>query len=116
MYVDLGNTFKTPPSLDVEAIGNSLRNLINTRKGTVPGKPEYGSNIGDLLFEPFSVLNKMDIITELEMAIRTWEPRIEIINIDVTENVDYNSLDLFIYYRIVFTGDEYDLNIRLKNS
>ena len=46
LYTDL----KTPsyPSYDVEAINNSIRNILTTSKGSLEGMPEFGSRLNEL--------------------------------------------------------------------
>ena len=43
LYTDL----KTPsyPSYDIEAINNSIRNILTTSKGSLEGMPEFGSRL-----------------------------------------------------------------------
>lgn len=86
---------------DVEAINNSLRNIILTQKGTVPGFPEFGTNIEDVLFElmdeiTYEFLKDM-IITQIE----NWETRVQVQEISVQENVDLGQILVTIYYKIL---------------
>lgn len=114
MYIDLNNKFLKPLSEEVAAISNSIRNLLLTKKGSLPGDPDFGSNLWNYLFEPFSTLVELEITSQVVDLLNKYEKRIEVISSDVIYNYDYNSIDITIYFRIIFTGDEYDLNLRLK--
>ena len=43
-----GDIFK---KVDAAAVKQSVKNIVRTRKGEKPFNPEFGSNIGDFLFE-----------------------------------------------------------------
>lgn len=116
MWVDLGKDRLGVVVYDSVAINNSIKNIILTRRGTLPGLPDFGTDIDRYLFSLYSPITSLEIQDEVKNALKIWEPRIKIIKINVKENVDYNSLDIFIYYRIISTGDEYDTNIRLTSN
>jgi phage baseplate assembly protein W len=116
MWVDLNKDRLGTPVYNIPALNNAIKNIISTRKGSVPGLPSFGTNIERYVFEIFSPIVRLEIQKEVISALATWEPRISIIKIDVIENLDYNSLDLYIYYKIISTGEEYDTNIRLVSN
>ena len=76
------------PVKDIEAIKNSVKNLIMTNFQERPFQPEIGSGIRALLFEP------VDTITahELEEAIKDAEETIEFYMIKI-----FNELDELIH-------------------
>lgn len=90
---------------DVEAINNSIRNILLTNKNTVPGNPAFGCNIEELLFEEldeitFALIEDV-IINELE----TWETRIIIREVTFNTNYDYGQLVATIQYEILETNE-----------
>ena len=99
-YKDTSNKLFGELVSNEEAVFNSLNNIIETRVGTVPGHPEFGSNLGKYLFEIINPLTAQLIKTELKMALKRWEPRITIIDITVQEDSDYNRLMIRVKYFI----------------
>lgn len=83
---------------DVEAINNAIKNILFTAIGTVPGKPEFGSNLNELIFLPMdaSTISMMKrVITE---SIRRWESRIVIDSVIIEKNPEYNRVLADISY------------------
>lgn len=101
-YIDLNNDLnKTPSETKNEtAVMNSLNNIISTKKGSVPGHPEFGSDLDKYLFELINPLTVELIREEIKYAIDRWEPRVTVLNIDVIEDADYNRLLIKVYFVI----------------
>lgn len=74
------------------SVVQSLMNLIQINNYEKPFHPEIGSNIRALLFEPLDPIVAGSLKTELQALIENFEPRVDIIDIDVTP--DYGN-DLF---------------------
>lgn len=69
---------------DIELIKRDLLNNFMTRKGEKVMDPEYGTIIWDLLFEPYTEIVKNQIINDVQRIIN-FEPRVELINVNVIE-------------------------------
>lgn len=81
------------------AINNSIRNIILTRINSLPGKPDFGSNVMYNLFELMSNNSTHDFVKKsIIEAIIKWEPRISIIDIVVKEVPEYNKIVIDITY------------------
>jgi phage baseplate assembly protein W len=83
-----------------KAVSNSLRNIIMTPKGSVPGNPEFGINISRVIFNQLDPLTSFIIEEEIRAAIDKWEPRVEIKNIIVDEVPEYNRITCNIIFKI----------------
>jgi len=93
--------YKTPTTIDTNAvaINNAIRNILLTRIGSVPGKPEFGSNIMDLVFELMDGRFTKDLLmSSIIAAIIKWEPRITILDIVIKEIPEYNRVIADITY------------------
>lgn len=105
-YVDMPNklTSKTTenaePSKNIEAINNSLKNIMSTPRGSVPGHPEFGCGINKYIFELLDPLVKESIKAEIEYAVKRWEQRVTIDEIEVRDDPDYNRIILKITYTV----------------
>lgn len=79
---------------DIDQIKSDLLILLLTNPGERVMLPEFGTGLRDLIFEPNdgALQNKArDLIIN---AIRTWEPRISVEQVDVLSSVDETSLNV----------------------
>jgi len=105
-YTDLNLDFiKHPMSNDVamltdmEALKRSVRNIVLTSKYDRPFKPEMDAGVRRYLFELNSPITAVRIKNAIELAIKNFEPRVEVINVLVTSNPEKNSYDVAILFR-----------------
>jgi len=106
-YKDLESNKIETTIIDETAIKESILNIIFTRKGELPGLPEFGSNLQDMVFDIADNELQISLKNELEYVLEKWETRIEVLNIDVDVDYDYNR---------VIVNIEYKLNTELKDS
>lgn len=92
------------------AVKRALYNIISTRKGERFYRPDLGSNITDLLFEPLDAATASLISQEIEFVIRKYEPRVNLIRADVDLNYDNNGFDVVIAFEVI--GIETDVQVR----
>jgi phage baseplate assembly protein W len=85
--------------VDVQAILNSLRNIILTIQGQRRMLPTFATNIWGLLFEPIDEITARLIAEGLLESIRIWETRIEVTGFDIEPVPDQN----FYRCRLKFT-------------
>jgi phage baseplate assembly protein W len=86
---------------DVNAILNSLSNIILTLQGERRMLPTFASNISYLLFEPIDEITARLIAENLIDAIRIWEDRINITGFDIEPLYDDNAYRCRINFTIV---------------
>lgn len=84
-----------------EAIKQSMRNLILTKKYERPFKPNLSSPIYDLLFELFTPNIKSTLERIVFDVINTYEPRVRVLGVEVNPTQDHNSLEISISYVVV---------------
>jgi phage baseplate assembly protein W len=91
-------------------IEEALRIILSTAKGERHMRPHFGCGIHDLVFAPNDATTAGLIQTYVEEAIGWWEPRVEVMNIDVAgDDEDGNMLIITIRYRVRATNDERNL-------
>ena len=95
---------------DEDAVKRALYNIVMTRKGERFFKPDLGSNVADLLFEPLDSATASLLQEEIEYVIIKYEPRINLIRCDVEANYDSNGFDCAISFEII--GIDSDVQIR----
>jgi len=79
---------------DVDAIMNSLNNIIATLQGSRRMLPEFAQAIHQLLFEPITDETARAIGQTVLEGIRTWEDRVDIVGIDIEPNHDQNQYNV----------------------
>ena len=90
---------------DVESVKRSVRNLINTRHYERPFHPEIGCGVRDLLFEPVTPLTAINLQRKVEEVLLNFEPRINLVQILATPDIDRNSYHLRIMFYVVGVPD-----------
>ena len=83
------------------AIARSIRNLILTDNGDRFFNPNLGSGISELLFESINELTASSIRTRITNTIRLYEPRVDLIEVDVVPKEEDNEFNVAIRYNIV---------------
>ena len=107
-FKDLSMSFKfNPLSGDLialkneNAIARAVRNIVSTTPGEKLFDPDFGSSVGEILFENVDDITAVSIQDEIRSCLNNYEPRVDLINVDVDPNFDENQFDVKITYRIV---------------
>lgn len=122
-FTDIDLSFTPHPSTgdlmvkrDEQAIKNSIKNLILTMHYERKFHSEIGSSINGLLFNnpspSFSILLKK----EIKDVIDNFEPRAEIISIDIGFAVDRNEVGVEIVFSIVNSSTPITLQFTLDRT
>lgn len=85
---------------DVDAILNSLNNIVSTLQGSRRMIPEFAQDLWNLLFEPLDEDTARMIAERLLEAIQIWEDRVNVEIINITPNYDQNRYDLSMEFTI----------------
>ena len=73
-------------SSDAE-LEQAIHLILGTAKGERPMRPEFGCAIHDYVFDPADLNTAGRIKSAVEAALAMWEPRIDVLNVDVTVDV-----------------------------
>lgn len=87
-------------NVDIEAINNSLKNILGTLQGTRRMLPEFALGLYRLLFEPIDDVTADLIRNKIISAINRWDDRIEITGLDVDPREDDNMYNVRLVYFI----------------
>jgi len=71
-----------------------------TNRGERPFDPDFGANIRGQLFENFDPIVKQLIDDDIRSALRNYEPRVRVLNVDVDARPDQNSIDISVEFEI----------------
>ena len=107
-FKDISMSFKfNPLSGDLitlkneNAIARAVRNIVSTTPGEKFFDPDFGSSVSEILFENVDDITAVSIQDEIRNCLNNYEPRVDLIDVDVDPNFDENQFDVKITYRIV---------------
>ena len=110
IYKDFDLSFSRNPltndigkKTDANAINQSMKMLLNTYYYERPFRPDVGSNLRRILFEPADVITIQDLRASIESLIINYEPRVSLIDIKIIDNAENNAYDISIEYHLYFT-------------
>ena len=86
---------------DEQAVIHAVRNLLVTSHYERPFQPDLGSNIRRLLFEPLDNITATSLEREIIQTITNFEPRVRIIDLDVSTNDERNAFEVYIQFDII---------------
>lgn len=91
---------------DIEAIKNSLRNILITQPGNRRMLPEFASRIYQILFEPMDEYTAGRLKEAVFESIKKWEDRIVIRSISVIPNYDTSTYSLELLFTLKSASSE----------
>lgn len=100
----------TTNDIDILAISNSIRNLMEFKPGQRLLDKNFGNPLYIYLYEPMNNSDsyKIQLQSSAMAYIEKYEPRIHITNIETDYDYDNNSLYVNIYYTIPGYEDSYE--------
>lgn len=88
----------------------AIRLVVGTAPGERPMRPEFGCRIHDYVFAPINDTTIGSIVHVVERAMERWEPRIDVLRVEVFADDETDGL-LYIRlsYRVKESNDERNL-------
>ena len=120
-YIDLDLDFNAHPTTgdvpikkDIESVKRSVRGLVLTSKYERPFQPQINSGIRHLLFEPLSPITAFQIRQNIINVIKQFEPRAELLEVQVIAQEEHNAFVVTIYFRVVNIPEPAVVNLTLE--
>ena len=85
---------------DINALNNSITNIIMTPRGSLPGKPRFGCDIHKLVFSHIDDITETVARNYIMNALSEFEDRIIINYIKFIRVPEYNKLHIEINYKL----------------
>jgi phage baseplate assembly protein W len=101
---------------DENAVKAAVKNLVLTSNYERPFHSEIGSPIRALLFEPPSPLLNVSLKRAIIDLINSFEPRVEIIDVEIFDNIDNNAISVTLTFKIVNTSTPIVLDVVLERT
>ena len=83
-------TRDVPIKRDVEAVKQSVRNILLTRRGEKFFDPDFGGSLTEFLFENFDPIVKAEMEMRIINTLRNYEPRVKVLNVEI-EDMSYRN-------------------------
>jgi phage baseplate assembly protein W len=118
-YSDLDLTFTAKPSgdvykkLEVAAVKQAVKNLLMTGNAEKPFQPNFGANLGVALFELDTDYQPEEMAELIDTAIKRYEPRARVLEIDFTTYPDRNEIRATITFEVQNVGEVVSLDVDL---
>ena len=96
------------------AVIQSVRNLVLLGHYEKPFHPEIGSNIRKMLFEPLDPISASIIAREVEDVITNFEPRVDLDDVIVQENIDGNGFNVTIKFFLLNSEEPITVDLFLE--
>ncbi len=96
MFKDINEINETVDELD--AIKNSITNILMTPRGSLPGKPNFGSDLSKVIFSPLDGLITSVAKNYVRESLDEFEPRITLKKIQIKGIEEYNKVVIDIYF------------------
>jgi phage baseplate assembly protein W len=99
---------------NADAVKQSLRNLVLTNLGEKPFNPLFGSNVNKSLFELFDLFFVEDIKRYIALAVQQYEPRVNLISVEVIPGSNENGATINIVFSLINTTQPLSISIYVK--
>ncbi|WP_330231181.1 GPW/gp25 family protein [Nocardia sp. NBC_00508] len=95
MFTDLGGLAE---AADVDILDQSIRVVLGTSPGERAMRPDFGCDLHSLAFAPNNPATANLARLHVESALSTWEPRIDLVGVDVVNDVEVGALVVTVRY------------------
>ena len=101
---------------DENAVKQAVKNLVLTQNFERPFHSEIGSSLHSLLFEPATPMTKEILRKTISDTIINFEPRVELIGVDINYTLDDTAVDVRVRFKVRNTFTPIDVNLTLERT
>lgn len=98
--LDMKNSGDIKDDIDLDAIENSLTNIVKTFQGTRRMLPTFALGIYNYLFEPIDEITAYEIGERMLEAINDWDDRVIVDDLLVEPKHDQNMYNIELTFRV----------------
>jgi phage baseplate assembly protein W len=96
------------------AVVNAVKNLILTNHYERPFRPNVGSNIRRLLFEPVDAIMSAQLEREIKETIGNFEPRVQVNTVTASPVPDENGYKIYLEFFVINNPKPITINFFLE--
>jgi len=108
------NTGDISTKKGINAVKQSVFNILRTNHGERPFNPYFGANLRSFLFENITPITAAAIASQVENAIKNDEPRVKVLNVNVRTYPDKHDVRITVTIQIVSTNTVTDVETTLE--
>ncbi|MAC70958.1 MAG: hypothetical protein CMP84_12220 [Gammaproteobacteria bacterium] len=120
-YRDVDFSFKQNPNTndvgikkDNAAVIQSCLNILRTNHGERPFDYNFGANLRAYLFENMTNITAANMSTNIQVALKNYEPRIEVLNVNIQATASENDVFITVTGRVVSTNEIIDISTTIE--
>jgi phage baseplate assembly protein W len=113
-YQDFSKNNMETNIYDSDAIKASIMNIVLTQKGSIPGYPEFGTNVYKYLFEPLTMFTKISLADEIKSAIYKYDNRVSNVNVSIVDGKANYSIVVNIKFSTNFDKEPQIITVNLQ--
>ena len=120
-YKDLDFSFKQNPNTndvgikkDNASIKQSVLNILQTNHGERPFNYNFGANLRAYLFENMTNTTAANMATNIQIALKNYEPRIEVLNVNIQATASENDVFITVTGRVKSTNEIIDISTTIE--
>ena len=120
-YKDLDFSFKQNPNTndvgikkDNSSISQSVLNILRTNHGERPFNYGFGANLRQYLFENMTNITAANMATSINVALRNFEPRIEVLNTNIQAKHYQNEVNITVTGRVLSSNEILDVSASIE--
>ena len=120
-YKDVDFTFKQNPNTndvgikkDNASISQSVLNILRTNHGERPFNFFFGANLRSYLFENMTQITAANMSTSINLALKNYEPRIEVLNTNIQAQPDSNEVTITVTGRVKSSNEILDISTTIE--
>ena len=95
-------------------VKQSIKNLLMTNRLEKPFVANFGANITGMLFELADGESDYFLKKDIISTIQIFEPRVQVLNLDVKVDPDYNRLGVKLEFKIRNTNEVAEFSTTLR--
>lgn len=117
VYADVNQSLGSNYVYEADAVFQSIRNILMTRKGTRMFNASFGSNLHEILFDFADMDTELKVYAEVIEAVNKWEPRAILdrnktsVSMDPDNHICWVNL---VFNLVGLPGQEYNYEIGFK--
>ena len=120
-YKDVDFSFKQNPNTndvgikkDNAAVIQSCLNILRTNHGERPFDYNFGANLRAYLFENMTNTTAANMATNIQIALKNYEPRIEVLNVNIQATASENDVFITVTGRVKSTNEIIDISTTIE--
>jgi len=102
--------------LDAASVKQAIKTLLLTNRFEKPYKPQFGGDLGGLLFELMDENTADLMIAQIRASIERFEPRVKVLSLKIVATPDYNSVSVVIEFRVINSQVSDTLRVKITDT